>query len=132
MKNLFRVVVVALTLIPVCRAQEALVAVISKGNQKWPAAEVDKIYLSACSAVQKEFGGNSTAGTRLKLVLGAEKNGVDFEKKEVQLVRWDRDLFAQGVVELAFWDLMTPERRMAIAKRVLSPEATTEAEQIAK
>ena len=133
MTSLFRVTVVFLTFTTVCLGQEQLVAVSSEGSQKWSAAEVDRIYLSACSAVQKEFSANRTVGPRVRLVLGAGRNGVDFEKREVQLVRWDRDLFAQGVVELAFWDLMTPERRMAIAKRALSgPEAQTEAQQIAK
>ena len=60
------------------------------------------------------------SGPRVTLVLGADKNGVDFEKREVWLVRWDRDFFAQAVVSLAFWDPMTPQRRMAVAKRALA------------
>jgi len=62
MTNLFKVAVIALTLTTACLAQEPLVKVSSKGGQKWPAAEVDKIYLSAYSAVQKEFGGAAHPG----------------------------------------------------------------------
>jgi hypothetical protein len=133
MTNHFRVAAVALALTTACLAQGPLVTVSSKENQKWSAAEVDRIYLSACSAVQKEFGDNRTGRPRVKLVLGKDKNGVDFENGEVWLVQWDRDLFAQGVVELAFWDLMTPERRAAIAKRALrGSDARIEAQQVAK
>ncbi len=131
MTSLLKVAAVALMLPTACLAQQSLVTVSSKNGQKWSAAEVDKIYLSACSAVHKEFGGICPLAPRVALVLGANKNGVDFEKKEVCLVRWDPDFFAQGVVTLTFWDLMTPERRMAIAKRALA-DATVEAPQIPK
>lgn len=67
------------------------------------------------------------------LVLGSDKNAVNFDTGEVVLVKWDRDLFAQGVVVLAFEDLLTVERRLRIAKRVLNwTDATLEVAQIAK
>ncbi len=133
MTGFFKVAVVALALTTACLAHEPLVVVSSKGKQKWPVAKVDKIYLSACLAVQQEFGSDRAIGPRVRLVLGADKNGVDFEKREVWLVRWDRDLFAQGVVALAFWDLMTTERCAAIAKRALRrADGTIELAQNAK
>ena len=46
---------IVLVLATACSAQEGL-NVQSKGKQKWPAAEAQKIYLSACSVVQREFG----------------------------------------------------------------------------
>ena len=133
MKSTFRVAIVALTLTTACLAQESLVTIRSRGGQKCPPGEVDKIYLSAYSAVREEFGGKGAAGTRATLVLGADKNGVDFEKREIWLVRWDRDFFAQGVVVLAFSDLMPTERRMAVAKRALGwVEPTIDAAQAGK
>ncbi len=133
MTGFFKVAVVALALTTACLAQEPLVAVSSKGKQKWPVAEVDKIYLSACSAVQQEFSGNRTVGPRITLLLGADKDGIDFDKREIQLVRWDRVLFAQGVVAVAFSDLMPAQRRITIAKRSLRwADATIEVAQTAK
>ena len=120
MTSALKMVVVAFTLTTACLAQESLVTVNSKRKQEWPAQEVDKIYLSTCSAVQKEFGGNHTVGPQIVLVLGADKDAVDFDKKEVLLKKWDRELFAQGVVVLAFEDLMTEQERMAIARRALN------------
>ena len=133
MTSVLKVAVVALTLTTACLAQEPLVTVSNKGKHKWPAEEVDKIYLSACVAVQREFGGDRTVRPRVALVLGSDKNAVNFDAREVVLVKWDRDLFAQGVVILAFEDLMTAERRTKIAKRALNwAGATLEVAQIRK
>lgn len=133
MTRLLKVAVVAFTLTTACLAQEPLVTVSDKGNHKWHAEEVDKIYLSACTAVQREFGGDRTVRPRVALVLGSAKNGVNFDPAEILLIKWDRDLFAQGVVILAFEDLMTAERRVRIAKRALNwTDATVEMAQIAK
>ena len=54
------------------------------------------------------------------LVLGADKDAVDFNNKRVLLKRWDRNLFAQGVVILAFEDLLTPQRRMIMTNRAVN------------
>jgi hypothetical protein len=57
-----------------CWAQN-FVTVQVNGNQKFPAVEADKVYLSACSVVQKEFGGNRVPRPQVTLILGAEVNG---------------------------------------------------------
>jgi len=133
MTRLLKVAVVALTLTTACLAQEPLVTVTQNGKHKWAADEVDKIYLSACAAVQREFGGDHAVRPRVALVLGSDKNAVNFKAREVALVKWDRDLFAQGVVLLAFEDLMTVERRLRIAKRAVNwTDATVEVAQMAK
>lgn len=133
MKTFLNVAVLVLTLITACLGQETLVSVKSKGKQRWSPAEIDKIYLSACSALEQEFGDKGSVTPQVTLVLGADKNAVDFDKREVLLVKWDRDLFAQGVVVLAFEDLMTVQRRMTIARRAVNwADATTEVGQISK
>lgn len=133
MTRLLKVAVVALTLTTACLAQEPLVTVSDKGKHKWPAEEVDKIYLSACTAVQREFGGDGAVRPRVVVVLGSDKNAVKLSESEILLVKWDRALFAQGVVILAFEDLMTVERRVRLAKRVLNwTDATVGVAQIAK
>ena len=134
MKRAVKVVLVAVILNAACFAQEPSVTVTSKGKQKWPAADVDKIYLAACAAVQREFGSSSIPSRpRITLVLGADRNGVDFDKRAVLLVRWDPGLFAQGAVLLAFENLMPVERRMTIATRaVIWADATVAVAHLSK
>jgi hypothetical protein len=103
MTNRLRFVIVVLILATACLAQEGL-TVHRHGKQKWPAAEAQKIYSSACSVVQREFGGNRSVTPRVTLVLGADKNVVWLEEREIRLTKWDRYAFAQGVVMVAFQD----------------------------
>jgi hypothetical protein len=57
-----RLTVVVLVLAPGCWAQNLLTVQV-KVRQKWSAEEVDKLYLSACAAVQREFGDTRSKGT---------------------------------------------------------------------
>lgn len=134
MKRALKVVLIAIVLKVACFAQEPLVAVATKGKQKWPAAEVDKIYLAACAAVEKEFGSLSISSRpQITLVLGSDKNKVDFDKRAVLLVRWDPSLFAQGAVRLAFEGLMPDERRLTITRRaIMWADSTVAVAQLSK
>jgi hypothetical protein len=87
-----------------CSAQDGL-GVRNRKSQKWPAAEAERIYSSACSVVQQEFGRTIPLAPKVTLVLGADKNEVWFVGGEVTLTEWNRDAFAQGVVGLAFFRL---------------------------
>jgi hypothetical protein len=131
MANRLRFGIVALILATACLAQEGL-TVHSKEKQKWPAAEAQKIYLSACSVVQREFGATHSVAPTITLVLGVEKNVVRFDTREIRLTKWDRYLFAQGVVILAFEDLMM-DRRTAMAQRAVTwVDATVDVERLTK
>lgn len=44
-------------------------------------SEVNNVYLSACTAVQKEFGNDIVLRPAIALVLGADKSAVNFDKK---------------------------------------------------
>ena len=132
MKNVVTIAL-ALTFAIACSAQQAFVSVSTKGKHKWPSAEVDKIYLSACSTVQREFGNSMALRPSIGLVLGADKDAVDFDNKRVLLKRWDRNLFAQGVVILAFEDLLTPQRKMIMTNRAVNlAEATVDVREMEK
>jgi hypothetical protein len=132
MNNWLRSGIVALSLATACLAQEGL-TIHSKVKQKWPAAEAGKIYLSACSAVQREFGSNRAVRPQVTVVLGAEKDAVLFDEREIRLTKWDRHLFAQGVVVFAFEDLMPVEQRLTLAKRAVNwADATVEIERVEK
>ena len=119
--------IVILSLATACLAQEGL-TIQSKLKQRWPAAEAEKIYLSACSAVQREFGSNRAVRPQVKVVLGADTDTVLFHEREIRLTKWDPQLFAEGVVVLAFQELMPVEQRVTLAKRAVNwADATVEA-----
>ena len=116
-----------LILTAACFAQEGL-TVRAKGKQTWPAAEAQKIYRSACAVVQKGFRANPLGGTIGHVSLGADKNEVEFGQQEIRLKKWDRNAFAQGVVMVAFGDLMH-DRSVAMARRAVTwADATLEVE----
>jgi hypothetical protein len=132
MNKWLRMGIVVLSLPTACLAQEGL-TIHSKEKQKWPAAEAEKIYLSACSAVQREFGSNRAVRPQVTVVLGADKDAVLFDEREIRLTKWDRHLFAQGVVVFAFEDLMPVEQRLILAKRAVNwADATVEIERVEK
>jgi hypothetical protein len=132
MNKWLKLEIVILSLATACLAQEGL-TIQSKLKQRWPAAEAEKIYLSACSAVQREFGSNRAVRPQVKVVLGADTDTVLFHEREIRLTKWDRQLFAQGVVVLAFQDLMPVEQRVTLAKRAVNwADATVEAKQVEK
>ena len=82
-------------------------------------SEVNKVYISVCTTVQREFGNRIVLRPTIALVLGADKNAVNFDKKTFLLRRWDSSLFAEGVVVLAFEDLR-PHRRMMMTNRAVN------------
>jgi hypothetical protein len=99
----------------VCLAQEGL-TIDNKHKERVSIPEVEKIYSSACSVVQRDFDLGHPLHPQVRLVLGADKNEIWFAGREVRLTKWDRYAFAQGVVWLAFEDLMPSQQRLTIAK----------------
>jgi hypothetical protein len=115
-----------------CWAQEGL-TIDNKHKERMSTPEAEKVYLSACSVVREEFVVERPILPRVKLVLGAKKNVVLWAQREIWLTRWDRYLFAQGVVMLAFDDLLTRDRKIAMTKRAVNwADATVEIERLAK
>jgi hypothetical protein len=132
MTNRLSLLMMFLILATVCLAQEGL-TVQNKGKQKWPAAEAEKIYLSACPAVQREFGSNRAVRPQVRVVLGADKDVVSFDERELKLTKWNRHAFAQGVVMFAFENLMPVEQRLMLAKRaVIWADSAVDMEQLRK
>jgi hypothetical protein len=119
-----RLAVFVLVLAAGCWAQNSLTVQV-KGRQKWSAEEVDRLYLSACSAVQREFGGTRPVRPRLTLDLGADKDEADLDRREIRLIKWNPVLFAEGVVVFAFEDLMPLDERMAVARRAVNWAGST-------
>ncbi len=82
--------------------------------------QAEKIYAAACSTVQREFGSTHSLSPKVVLVLGAQKDGVRWEEGEILLRKWDPYMFAQGVVVLAYRDLMPLQVRATMARRAVS------------
>lgn len=48
-----------------------------------------KIYIAVCTTVEREFGASRLLRPRIVLVLGAAKDGLDWEQGEIKLRAWD-------------------------------------------
>jgi len=127
--------VAALLLLTAASAAQEGLTIRNETNQKWPSAEAEKVYVSSCAVVQREFGSSRELKPRVTLVLGADKDneGLFFKSREIRLAKWDRYMFAQGVVWLAFEDLMPQEQLLLVSKRAVAwADATVAVGQIAK
>jgi len=121
-----------LALAAACLAQDGL-TISNKYKERVSTPEVLKIYSSACSAVQREFDTRHPLHPQVRLVLGADRNEVWYAGREVRLTKWDQYAFAQGVVWLAFEDLMPSQQRLTIAKRAVTwADSTVEIERSTK
>jgi hypothetical protein len=89
-------------------------------NKKWQSGEAVKVYYSSCAVVQREFGIGHELRPGVTLVVGADKNVLEFDRREIRLTKWDPYLFAQGVVALAFEDLLPKEELLSVAKRAVT------------
>jgi hypothetical protein len=114
-----------------CFAQEGLV-IRTSGKQERP-ADAEKIYVSACSAVERKFRIGRPLRPQLTLVIGADENTAYWDAREIRLRKWDPYMFAQGVVIFAFEDLLPDREKMAVAKRAITwADSTVDAKRLAK
>jgi len=129
----YRIAIGILLLAGISWASDAGLSVTVKGRQKYPAAEAEKIYNSSCAAVKQDFGESKAMCPSVVLILGADQDGVDLVHGQVFLMKWNRGLFAEGVVMLTFQKLMSVDRTLTLAKRALSwADATVEVGQLDK
>jgi hypothetical protein len=98
-------------------------AVRNPRHLNFPEAEANRIYQSAAEAIQKEFQQGELLRPQFTLVLGVDHNQMDVASSELRLVKWDRNLFAKGVVLFSFEQLMPEQRATRLMQRVVS-EAT--------
>jgi len=98
-----------------CMAQNRLV--IRGVTNQVRQADANKSYSSACLAVEREFRIIDPIRPEVTLILGAHENRAYTESKEIRLIDWDPELFAQGVVVIAFHELLPESKRKSVAKR---------------
>jgi hypothetical protein len=80
--------------------------------------QAQKIYIAACTTVEREFGATRLLRPRIVLVLGAHKDRLEWEQGRIRLREWDPYLFTQEVMALAYRQLM-PLHVGLSAKRAL-------------
>jgi hypothetical protein len=121
-----------LALVGASLAQDGL-TIDNRHKERLSTPEAEKIYSSACSVVEREFDIKHPLHPQVRLVLGADKNEIWFVGREIRLTKWNPYAFAQGVVWLAFEDLMPSQQRLTIAKRAVTwADSTVEIERLAK
>ena len=101
-----------------CMAQNRLV-IRGVTTQGWQ-ADAEKIYISACLAVEREFRIIDPSRPKATLIVGAHENRAYTESKEIRLINWDPGLFAQGVVVIAFHQLLPESKQKSVAKRAVT------------
>jgi hypothetical protein len=99
---------------------EDLFTIDNPRNQPIPVSEAKTIYLSACRVVEQEFGRTDPIRPRLKLLIGSESDRVYFPKREIQLKKWDKYKFAQGVVMLAADALLSQDKKISLTRLAVS------------
>ena len=92
--------------------------------------EAEKLYRNTCAMVQRDFHSSGELHPRFTVVLGTEHDEL-YEahgKTEMWLTKWDPAMFAQGVVMLAFHQLLTTDAIQQLAKRAVQySDATVDA-----
>lgn len=80
--------------------------------------EAEKLYLTTCAMVQREFQAREELRPHFVLVLGAPGNQLSHDN-ELWLKEWNPATFAQAVVTMAFEEMLTRERRIQLTLRAL-------------
>lgn len=112
-------------------AGASLFAIDNPRNQAVPVSEAKTIYLSACRVVEQEFGRTDPIRPRLTLLLGSDSDRVYYPKHEIQLTKWDKYKFAQGVVMLAADALLPDDKRILLTRlAVVEAESTVDVREL--
>ena len=113
-------------------AQEGL-TIKNRSKEKVQETEVEKVYVAASAVVRQEFHDQHLDNPVVTLVIGADKDEMLPQEREIRLVRWNPYLFAQGVVMLAFQDLLPVQRKLNMTTRAVSQaDATVAVQQLAR
>jgi hypothetical protein len=100
-------------------------------KQTVPYAEAQTIYLSACKVVEHEFSRTDPIRPKLTLLLGSDGDRVYYPKREIQLRKWDKFKFAQGVVILAMDTLLSADEKFSLSKlAVVEAEMTVDVREL--
>ena len=80
--------------------------------------EAEKLYRNTCAVVQRNFHPSSELHPHFTVIVGADHNEVH-GRTEIWLKKWDPDMFARGVVVVAFDQVLTADVINQLAKRAV-------------
>jgi hypothetical protein len=80
--------------------------------------EAEKLYRNACAVVRRDFHSRIELHPRFTVVLGAELNEVH-GRTEIWLTKWNPAMFTQGVVVVAFDQVLTADVVKQLAIRAV-------------
>jgi hypothetical protein len=100
-------------------AESPLLTIYNPRNRTIPVSEAKTIYLSACKVVEQEFSRTDPVRPKLRLFVGSDTDRVYYPKYEIQLTKWDKFKFAQGVVILATDSLLPNAKKYSLSKLAL-------------
>lgn len=102
-------------------------------HQEWPQSEALLIYDCEARNLAEQFNLPRVPRAVFTVVLGAEENSVDMNTKELRLKKWDKYLYAEGVLRLTFDQILSSESKMRLARRaVAESEATVNSRSITR
>ena len=99
--------------------------VFNPANEKISYTEAEKVYLAACETIEREFNRSSPIRPHLTVHLHAEENNLRYPDRDLRLARWDKDRFAEAVVELVLHDMVSPQDRSRLTKLAVSRAGAT-------
>ena len=112
-------------------AESGFLTIRNPRNQAMPYAEAQTIYLSACKVVEQEFSRADPVRPALTLLLGNDVEGLFYQQRQIQLKKWDKYRFAEGVIMLAVADLLPKDKKLSLAKlAVLETESTVDVSEL--
>jgi hypothetical protein len=97
--------------------------VVQQAGKSSPASdarlhEAEKLYLSACEVVQRDFHMVESVRPHFTVVLGTERN--EFHTATtVWLKDWNPAMFTQAVVVMAYYQMLTTDMQKQLTRRAL-------------
>jgi hypothetical protein len=99
--------------------------IFNPANEKISYTEAEKVYLAACQTIEREFNRSAPIRPHLTVHLHSEENNLHYPDRDLRLARWDKDRFAEAVVELVLHDMVSPQERLRLTKLAVSQAGAT-------
>jgi len=99
--------------------------IFNPGNEKISYAEAEKVYLAACETIEREFNLSTPIRPRLTVHLHSNENNLHYPDHDLRLAKWDKNRFAEAVVELMLHDMISSEDRLRLTKLAVTKAGGT-------
>jgi hypothetical protein len=99
--------------------------IFNPGGEKVSYSEAEKVYLAACETIEREFNRSTPIRPRLTVHLHSTENNLHYPDRDLRLARWDKNKFAEAVVELVLHDMISPEDRQRLTKMAVAQAGAT-------